>query len=148
MLSCVNPHVDPTPEQLSAFAGADPTTPIVMLNLNRYRDRAQYEHPGPDDDLSGREAYLRYGGVALRAMAEVGARILWMAPAEQVFAGCDHEEYDEALLVWYPSRAAFLEMLSLDWYREALVHRVAALERASIIALAGPASPTLTPPGA
>lgn len=140
-------HVDPTAEQLTAFAGADLTTPIVMLNLNRYRDRAAYAQPSPDDDLSGREAYLRYGGVALRAMAEVGAHVLWMAPAEQVFAGCEHEEYDEALLVWYPSRAAFLEMISLDWYRDALVHRDAALAQASVIALAGPVEPTLAAPG-
>ena len=139
-------HIDPTADQLTAFAGADLTTPIVMLNLNRYRDRAAYEAPGPDDDLSGRDAYLRYGEVALRAMAEVGAQILWMAPAEQVFAGCDHEVYDEALLVWYPNRGAFLQMLSLDWYREALVHRNAALEHASVIALTGPAAPTLAPP--
>lgn len=140
-------HIDPTADQLTAFAGADLTTPIVMLNLNRYRDRAAYDDPGPGDDLSGREAYLRYGEVALRAMAEVGAQILWMAPAEQVFAGCDHEVYDEALLVWYPNRGAFLQMLALDWYREALVHRTAALAQASVIALTGPAAPTLTPPG-
>jgi hypothetical protein len=137
----VTTHIDPTEAQLTAFAGADLTTPIVMLNLNRYRDRAQYDDPGPDDDLPGREAYLRYGEVALRAMAEVGAQILWLRPAEQVFAGCDHDTYDEALAVWYPNRGAFLQMLSLDWYREALVHRRAALEHATIIALTGPASP-------
>lgn len=139
-------HVDPTEQQVAAFAGADPATPIVMLNLNRYRARAEYEDPGPDDDLSGREAYLRYGEVAVQAMAEVGAQILWMAPAEQVFAGCEHDEYDEALLVWYPNRAAFLAMISLEWYREALVHRRAALEQAAIIALTGPPTPVLAPP--
>jgi hypothetical protein len=139
-------HIDPTPEQLGAFAEADLTTPIVMLNLNKYRDRAEYTQPGPDDAVSGREAYGRYGAVALRAMAEVGGQILWMAPAEQVFAGCDHEEYDEALLVWYPNRGAFLQMIALDWYRDALVHRSAALADASIIALTGPAAPALTPP--
>ena len=141
-------HIDPTTDQLTAFAGADLTTPIVMLNLNRYRDRARYEAPGPDDALSGREAYLRYGAVALRAMAEVGAQILWMAPAEQVFAGCEHDTYDEALAVWYPSRDAFLRMLALDWYREALVHRSAALEHATIIAMTGPPTPELTRPPA
>ncbi|MFA5883290.1 MAG: DUF1330 domain-containing protein [Acidimicrobiia bacterium] len=141
-------HVDPTDEQIAAFAGADLDTPIVMLNLNRYRDRAQYENPGPGDDLSGREAYLRYGEVALRAMTEVGAQILWMAPAEQVFAGCEHDTYDEALAVWYPSRGAFLSMVSLPWYREALVHRRAALEHATIIATTGPPTPSLTRPAA
>jgi len=135
-------HIDPTDEQLRAFAGADPTTPIVMLNLNRYRERARYDDPGPDDDVSGRAAYLRYGEVALRGMEAVGARILWLLPAEQQFVGCAHDEYDEALAVWYPNRAAFLEMLALDWYRDALVHRRAALEHASIIALAGPPTPS------
>ncbi len=134
-------HIDPTEAQLAAFAGTDLTTPIVMLNLNRYRERARYDDPGPDDDLSGSEAYRRYGEVALRAMAEVGAQILWLRPAEQVFAGCDHDTYDEALAVWYPNRAAFLQMLGLDWYRDALVHRRAALEHATVIALTGPASP-------
>ena len=139
-------HIDPTDDQLAALAAIDPTSPIVMLNLNRYRDRACYDRPGPDDDVSGREAYLRYGEVAVRAMGEVGAQVLWMAPAEQVFVGCDHERYDEALLVWYPSRAAFLAMVSLDWYREALVHRSAALEHASVVALSGSPTPALGVP--
>ena len=117
-----------------------------MLNLNRYRDRARYENPGPDDDLPGRAAYLRYGEVAVRAMTEVGAHILWMAPAEQVFAGCAHDTYDEALAVWYPNRGAFLSMVALPWYRDALVHRRAALEHATIIATTGPPTPELTRP--
>ena len=139
-------HIDPTDEQLRAFAGADPTTPIVMLNLHRYRDRARYDGADPEDAVPGRDAYLRYGEVALRAMEVVGARILWLLPTEQVFAGCEHDTYDEALAVWYPNRAAFLEMLGLDWYRDALVHRRAGLEHATIIALAGPPTPDLTPP--
>ncbi|MFM8305149.1 MAG: DUF1330 domain-containing protein [Actinomycetota bacterium] len=142
----VSTHIDPTDAQLGAFAGEDLTTPIVMLNLNRYRDRAEYEAPGPDDAVSGRDAYRRYGEVAIRAMAEVGAQILWLAPAEQVFSGCDHDTYDEALAVWYPSRNAFLGMLGLDWYRDALVHRRAGLEHASIIVLTGPPTPSLVPP--
>lgn len=134
-------HIDPTDDQLAELAAADLTTPVAMLNLNRYRERAAYENPGSDDDVSGRDAYLRYGEVAMRAMAEVGARVLWMAPAEQLFVGCDHDTYDEALLVWYPNRGAFLQMVSLDWYRDALAHRRAALEQATIIALTGPATP-------
>jgi len=38
------------------------------------------------------------------------------------------------LAVWYSNRAAFLEMTGIPWYRDALVHRTAALEHASIIA--------------
>jgi hypothetical protein len=140
-------HLDPTDEQIVALATSDVSTPIVMLNLNRYRDRAQYETPGPDDDVSGREAYQRYGEVALRAMAEVGGQVLWGLPAEQLVIGCEHDEYDEVLAVWYPNRAAFVEMIGIDWYRSALVHRNAALEQAAVIALTGPLTPELTRPG-
>jgi hypothetical protein len=66
-------------------------------------------------------------------MQEVGARILWCVPTEQVLIGCDHDAYDEVLAVWYPNRAAFLERTEIPWYRDALVHRTAALEHASII---------------
>ena len=59
-------HVTPTDERLerTAALGATDDTPVVMLNLNRYRDRAQYPAGTPDADVSGREAYLRYGVVA------------------------------------------------------------------------------------
>ncbi|MCJ7671125.1 MAG: hypothetical protein MUP67_03640, partial [Acidimicrobiia bacterium] len=127
-------HIDPGDDQISAMVESTVETPIVMVNLNRYRDRAVYDSPGPDDDVSGRAAYLRYGAVALRAMREVGAQILFGVPTEAVFVGCDHDAYDEVLAVWYPSRAAFVEMTDIAWYRDALVHRTAALEHASILA--------------
>jgi len=139
-------HIDPGDDQISAMATSTAETPIVMVNLNRYRDRAVYDSPGPDDDVSGRAAYLRYGAVALRAMGEVGARILFGVPTEAVFVGCGHDAYDEVVAVWYPNRAAFVEMTSLPWYRDALVHRNAALEHASILACTGPATPELVNP--
>ena len=139
-------HIDPSDEQISAMVTSSVETPIVMVNLNRYRDRAVYDSPGPDDDVSGRAAYLRYGAVALRAMGEVGAQILFGVPTEAVFVGCDHDAYDEVLAVWYPSRAAFVKMTDIDWYRDALVHRTAALEHASILACTGPATPELVNP--
>ena len=58
--------------------------PVVMLNLNRYRDRAAYESaPGGGAPTSRREAYARYGAVALPSLERVGGRILWYAEAER-----------------------------------------------------------------
>ena len=64
-------HVTPTDERLARTAaiGTDDSSPVVMLNLNRYRDRAQYPDGTADADVSGREAYLRYGVVAFAAPA-------------------------------------------------------------------------------
>ena len=57
--------IDPTDKQLAAIANSDSDEPIVMLNLNKYRDKAEYLDPKLGNDLSGRDAYLRYGVVAV-----------------------------------------------------------------------------------
>ncbi|HEX9765990.1 MAG TPA: hypothetical protein VGA36_04445 [Nitriliruptorales bacterium] len=141
--------VEPTDAQLERFArelGDD--GPVVMVNLNRYRERAAYPDGTAvgDRDVSGRQAYDRYGAVALRATAEVGARPLWGAPAAGLgpLIGDDEaDRWDEILCIWYPSRAAFLRMLAIDWYADALVHRRAALERAVIFPVAARSEPVL-----
>jgi uncharacterized protein (DUF1330 family) len=143
MTTHVNPAGD-TLARLTAAGSAD--GPVVMLNLNRYRDRAEYPPGTPDADVSGREAYLRYGVVAQGAIAATGGRILWATDAAEVVIGCDHEQYDEVVAVWYPSRAAFLGLASHPGYVEALAHREAALEQAAVIATRGEATPVLANP--
>src|SRR5262249_12327558 len=60
-------HPEPSDAQLAAIAAHSPDGPIVALNLNRYRARAAYPPGTPDADVSGREAYMRYGIVAFQA---------------------------------------------------------------------------------
>ena len=60
------------------------------------------------DVLTTGEAYLRYGAVAMEAIAATGGQILWSTDAAEVVIGCDHDRYDEIVAEWYPSRAAFL----------------------------------------
>lgn len=141
-------HVTPDPVHiLQAFEGA-PDTPVVMLNLNRYRDVAAYEpdHPNASRGLSGREAYLHYGVVAQAAIAHVGGRILWAGEVGEVVIGCDHDAYDEVVAVWYPSRAAFLALPTYPGYDDAHVHREAAVAQATLLAVAGEADPVLRNP--
>lgn len=138
---------EPTVAQLERFAaGLDDDGPLVMVNLNRYRDRAAYEVPEADTDVTGREAYARYAAVALKATAEVGAQPLWGAAADGLgpLIGDDAQDaWDEIVCIWYPNRAAFLEMVQLDWYVDALVHRRAALERAAVFPVAARPEPVL-----
>lgn len=139
-------HVNPSEATLAALAASGDDGPVVMLNLNRYRDRAEYPPGTPDADVSGREAYLRYGTVAIEAIAATGGRILWSTDAAEVVIGCDHDRYDEVVAVWYPSRAAFLGLTRHPGYLEALAHRDAALEQASLIATRGASDPVLATP--
>ncbi|HYF47534.1 MAG TPA: DUF1330 domain-containing protein [Acidimicrobiales bacterium] len=116
--------VDPTEDQIQAVLHDERDGPVVMLNLNRYRDR---------------DTYLRYGIVALAAIESVGGRILWQSEVEQTVIGDERDRYDEAIAVWYPSRAAFLGLMDHPGYLAATAHRVAGLEHATLLAL--------TPPG-
>jgi uncharacterized protein (DUF1330 family) len=126
--------IDPSPEQLAHFLErADAAGPIVMLNLLRYRERAEYP-PGTDASAcSGREAYARYATVALVKVAAVGGRFLWMGSASASLIGPDTEAWDDVALVEYPSRQAFLQMVAMADYQAAVVHRSAALMDSRLI---------------
>ena len=113
--------VEPDQQQLSALAalaaeGGD--GPVVMLNLNRYRDRSEYE---------------RYGEVALAVLARLGGKVLWHTQAKQTVIGDDSDQWDEVIAVQYPNAAAFMAFAADPEIVAALPHRTAALERAALI---------------
>ena len=120
--------VEPTPAQLQKLRDEiSRPGPLVMINLLRFRERAAYPAGFDATPCSGREAYLRYGSVATIKVAEVGGRILWTAAVKMSVIAPEGEEWDEAVLVEYPSRAAFVTMVSQPDYLAAAVHRTAAL---------------------
>jgi uncharacterized protein (DUF1330 family) len=131
--------VNPTSEQIAAvtaIAGTEADGPLVMLNLNSYRDRAAYDGDPPgggSPDVSGREAYERYGQTALALLARVGGEILWHAPATLTVIGDESDSYDEVIAVRYPSAEAFLALALDPEVGVALAHRDAGLERAALI---------------
>lgn len=142
-------HTFPSVEQMAAFesaAASDGDAPIVMLNLNKFRPLASYEDGHVEEGLTGAQAYLRYGAVAVEAIAATGGKIVWLSSTEPPFIGCDHEGYDEVVAVWYPSHAAFLSLTDHPGYTEALAHRDAALERATVIPCAGARTASLPGP--
>ena len=115
-------------EELMALAAGPDDGPLVMLNLNQYRDR---------------EAYGRYGEVALRVLQEVGGRILWYTQAGATVVGDADEQYDEVIAVWYPSAQAFLDLALHPETQGARAHRIEGLERATLIRCDAAAEPVL-----
>lgn len=142
--------VEPNQQQLAEvleLAGGESDGPVVMLNLNRYRERAEYEGRPPGDlpgDVSGQEAYMRYGAVAAQVLERVGGRILWHTESKRTVVGDDSDRYDEILAVWYPSLAAFASLAGDPAILEARAHRNAGLERAALICCDSGADPVLT----
>lgn len=118
---------------LEAMAEGDPDQPVVMLNLLRYRDRAEDGHGV--DGLTGEEAYRRYG----KAFAELGPRFggeaIWMGRAGQTVIGPTDEHWDIAILVRYPERRRFVAMLRDPDYHAIAPMRAAALDDSRLIEL-------------
>ncbi len=131
------PSIEPSDAQLQELISATGDDhPIVMINLLRLRDRAEYP-PGSDaEPCSGREAYQRYGMAVFPMLTEAGGKILWLGSAKQVVIGPEGESWDEAILVQYPSRSAFLSMVTRPDYQKIAVHRSSALADSRLIATA------------
>lgn len=129
------PALQPTAEQMSAFAKDAHDGPIVMINLLKFREKAEYPADAPEasENLSGAEAYQRYGdGLAgFREDPNVGLDILYAGPVARFFIGSG--DWDQVLVVRYPSRKNMLAMLSSEVYQAAHRHREAGLLHQDLI---------------
>ncbi|PKM29915.1 MAG: DUF1330 domain-containing protein [Gammaproteobacteria bacterium HGW-Gammaproteobacteria-11] len=133
------PSLNPAPgsiEEMLAKVPAD--TPILMLNLLRFNAQAQYPSESGHAPCSGREAYGRYGQVAGRKVAEAGGRVRLQTRALHALIAPQGENWDQMLVVEYPSIAAFLTMLADQEYSAATVHRTAALMDSRLICTVEP----------
>lgn len=138
----VDRSIDPTAEQVRNLRDHKPDGPIVMLNLLKFRESAQYPDDREETPCSGRDAYARYQKIFVETLGSVSnAEVLYEGPVNQVFIGQADEanmDWDKALIVRYPSRKHFLKMMANDHYREeALVHRYAGLERTVLLQCEG-----------
>jgi len=125
----------PSPEQMKAMVENGPDGPIVMVNLLKFRTNAVYEPSRPEarDGISGAEAYGRYGVVAQKCVAEAGGGIVWGGPQALIFIGGAEQDWDQVFCVRYPSRQAFLKMVSAPQYLDVTYHRTAGLERTALL---------------
>jgi uncharacterized protein (DUF1330 family) len=109
----------------------DPLAPVVMVNLMRFRERSL------DGDGSGWDAYLRYSALTVPLIKARGGTLLWTGDAKAVALGPHAgNEWDFVALVYYPTVAAFLDMMTSEAYeREADPHRVNGCAEHVIIAM-------------
>ncbi|MGH7813150.1 MAG: DUF1330 domain-containing protein [Candidatus Binataceae bacterium] len=102
--------------------------PVVMLNLLKFRARAEGELG------TGEEAYMRYADAVRPFLAEAGAKILWGGRPAALLIGDASDNWDAVAIVKYPTVKAFLEMAMNSEYQKIHAHREAGLERTALIA--------------
>lgn len=113
----------PTAEQAEQLARIPEDQPVVMINLLRFNQ--------PD----GIEHYQRYAREVQPHLERVGGTPVYAGTAEaQVIGEGLRPWWDAILVVRYPSRQAFMDMVTGEGYAEVHEHRAAALERAELIA--------------
>ena len=131
-------YVDPSRANFDAFKALPRNTPIEMLNLVRYRDRALYPagHSHAERNLTGAEAYAEYGRTSEPIFTRVGGHTIWRGRLEVVVTGPSEERWDNAFIARYPNAAAFLAMVTDPEYKIAVVHRQAAVLTSRLIRFA------------
>ncbi|MBU1347982.1 MAG: DUF1330 domain-containing protein [Alphaproteobacteria bacterium] len=128
-------HIDPTKAAMTAFRELPSDRPIAMINLLRFRDRADYpaDHAKADAGLTGAEAYSAYGKGAAAPFDRVGGEQLWLGRPEITLIGPAEEAWDLAFIARYPTAQAFADMLRDPEYQAAVIHRQAAVADSRLI---------------
>lgn len=122
-----------TPDQLRAFVAKAPARgPLTMLNLLKFRPRARYADRR-DTDLTGADAYGIYGTEVTRMIYRMGGKLVFAGAANAQLIGDGDLQWDMVIIMEYPSRQGFLDMLASPEYQELQVHRDAGLEHQLLI---------------
>ena len=117
--------VDPRGADLKRYLDEDPGGPVVMLNLLRFR---------PD---GGRELYADYLEHVRRTAAPHGAEVVYVGEGSTALVADPGQSWDAVLLVRYPSRQAFSDMVRDPDYSAGTHLRTEALEEAVLQATTG-----------
>lgn len=121
------PAFQPTGDQFRAFRDDPYDGPIAQVNLLKYRVKAAYKPDDPEHgkDETGRTAYHRYAAAFAVAAKEVGGTQLLMGATERYFIG--NGDWDEVMVMHFPSRQAFIATLNHATYQDMHRHRDAGL---------------------
>ena len=118
--------VIPNEEQMAGFLEGDTDTPIKMVNLLKFKDKADYKD-GRQTSLSGKEAYQIYTDEVQGHLEKVGGKSIFLGEVERLMLGEVEELWDWVVIVEYPSRKAMLEMVMDSEYQKSEEHRSAGL---------------------
>ncbi len=131
-------YLEPTQESGRAFFMRGITGKVVMLNLLRFREVADYSAApqlAPDAPISGEAAYRLYMEHTLPHLEKAGGRLLFFGRGGSFLIGPAEERWDAVMLVEQSSPAAFMAFASNAEYLSGIGHRTAALEDSRLLPL-------------
>ena len=128
--------ITPTREQFTEFAHGTRDGEVVMLNLLHFArpDEAGAEQEDATES-TGAAAYRDYSDQVVQMVEARGGRVIWTGRPEHVLIGDPTADaWDLVALVSYPSRSAFIDMVTSPSYQSAHTHRERGLDRTVLLA--------------
>ena len=116
----------PNAKQMAGFLLGDTKTTIHMVNLLKFKDKAEYKD-GRQTDLTGQEAYQIYAKEVQEHLLKVGGKLIFSGVVSRLMLGEVEELWDWVAIAEYPSRKAMRSMIMDKDYRKSEEHRSAGL---------------------
>lgn len=129
-------YLMPTQEAGLKFVKRQIQGSIVMLNLLRFRDTADYSDSPelmPKEPISGKQAYQLYIEHTLPFLKKSGGEVLFMGEAGDFLIGPTTERWDVVLIVKQNSVNSFIAFESDKDYMKGIGHRTAALSDSRLL---------------
>ncbi len=115
-----------SPERIKEMMEEGPEGPIYMINLLKFKEKAEYED-GRETDLTGYQAYQLYAREVVKLLAEFGGKGFFAGDVTFLALGQVEDLWDEVAIAMYPKRADLFRMSSSKAWQEIAVHRTAGL---------------------
>ena len=106
-------------DDLERFLRDDDGRALVLVQLLRFAE-------------DGRDRYLEYSAAAQAILTRIGAQVLYAGECTEPLVATE-DRWDAVVLVRYPSRSAYLEMLRDPVYQEIAPMRRSALREAALL---------------
>lgn len=125
--------ISPTLKTIEELRTHDQDRPVFMMNLNKFYTEAQY---GDGKKMSGEKAYEEYAKsmfpymIAVKGYPVIFGKVIQVI--EQDSSASLPAEWDEFLLVSYPSRKHFMRLLT-NAPQKGVKHRNAGLEQSLVL---------------
>lgn len=132
----MQPYLEVTQESGRAFFSRTISGAVVMLNLLRFKEIADYTlapQLAPAEPITGAEAYRLYMNHTLPHLRASGGEVTFFGSAAQFLIGPSDERWDAVMLVRQSSVAAFLAFASHPECMAGIGHRIAALEDSRLL---------------
>ena len=120
-------QISTTATQLAKLQGYPKDTPLVMLNILKFKAQTSTNE-------TGQEVYARYFKNASPFVEKSGGKLIWKGQVHNTVIGNSENQPHIVFLVEYPSVSHFFAMVSNPEYQKIAGDRSIALEYGSLIA--------------